>query len=389
MTGGIAPDARRAQLAAIEESGWGQPFRLVQPRNAAFWVYLFGVVVGAVNMLRFFGRGAGFYTPALAGGVLLFGLYLVPWLLLLRWNNRYTAQPAGLLATGFVWGGVAATFWIALPANTALLELWTKIGGTAFAAGWSAGLTAPINEEWAKALGLVLLIGLAPRLVRGAYDGFIIGAFIGLGFQVFEDVLYTYNAATQAFGVDQVGSTLHILLVRGAAGIVSHALFSAIFCAGMMWVVSRVPGERNVPRGVLTMLVAMVFHFTWDDMSGLVGYGLLALVLPFVLAAVELVVLFYVRRRAARQERAWIRSMLAPEAEAGVLDPALLDAVTGLRRERKVYRRRVHSRRAARRLIRAAGALAREIAHAGGQETRRVNRARVELLRQRQAAGPA
>ena len=92
-------------------------------------------------------------------------------------------------------------FWIALPANTALLEIWTKAGGTEFATKWAAGLTAPINEEFAKALGLVLLIGLAPRLVRSAYDGFIIGAFIGLGFQVFEDVLYVYNGAAQSFGV--------------------------------------------------------------------------------------------------------------------------------------------------------------------------------------------
>ena len=115
------------------------------------------------------------------------------------------------------------------------MEIWTKVGGTAFASKWAAGLTAPINEEWGKALGLVLLIGLAPRLVRSAYDGFMIGAFIGLGFQVFEDVLYVFNSAAQTFGVNQFGAALEIFIIRGAAGIVSHALFSAIFCAGVMW----------------------------------------------------------------------------------------------------------------------------------------------------------
>ncbi|WP_372668762.1 PrsW family intramembrane metalloprotease [Amycolatopsis kentuckyensis] len=369
--------AKAAQLAAIEESGWGLPFRFVQPHNLAFWVYLAGVGSGALAMVRYFGAGGGFYTPALTGGILLFGLYLVPWLLLLRRQNRYTAQPGGLLAAAFAWGGVAATFWIALPANSALLEIWTKLGGTAFASDWAAGLTAPIDEEFAKALGLVLLIGLAPRLVRGAYDGFIIGAYLGLGFQVFEDVLYVYNGAAQSFGADQLGSSLQIFLVRGVSGIVSHALFSAIFCTGLMWVLGRDRADRHVVRGVLTLLTAMVFHFAWDDMSGLGG----GVWLPFVIAAVELTFLFWVLRHAARRERAWTRDLLGPEAEAGVLDPALVDAVSGLRKQRKAYRKRVHSGRVARHRLAAARDLAREIAHAGGQETARVAHARAEVVR--------
>lgn len=379
----VVPEEKAAQLNAIEESGWGMPYRFLQPDNVAFWVYLIGVGGGALTMLRYYGPGAAFYTPALAGGVVLFGLYLVPWLLLLRHHNRFTAQPAGLLATGFVWGGVAATFWIALPANTALLAIWAKIGGTSFAADWGAGLSAPINEEFAKAIGLVLLIGLAPRLIRSAYDGFIIGAFIGLGFQVFEDVLYVYNGATQLYGVDQLGSSLQVFLIRGASGIVSHALFSAIFCAGLMWVLGRAPGEQKRLRGVLTMLMAMVFHFAWDDMGALSGGTAVAAVLPFVIAAVELVALFYVLRHAAGRERIWIRDLLGPELQAGVIDPPLLDAVSGLRKDRTKYRKYLHSRSKARHFVEAANDLAQEIARGGGAETPGVAHARTELQRLR------
>lgn len=384
MTDAIPSAAKAAQLAAIEQSGWGGRFRLLQPHNLAFWVYLVGVGGGALSVVRYFGPGAAFYTPALAGGVLLFGLYLVPWLLLLGHHNRYTALPGGLLATGFAWGGLAATFWIALPANNALLEIWTKLGGTSFASDWAAGLTAPITEETAKALGLVLLVGLAPRLVRSAYDGFVIGAFIGLGFQVFEDVLYVYNGAVQLYGVDQFGSSLHLFLVRGASGIVSHALFSAIFCTGLMWVLGRAPGERDVVRGVPTMLTAMVFHFAWDDMAGLSGGSNWFPVLLVAIAVVELVVLFAILRLAARRERAWVRDLLAPEVGAGVVDLPLLDAVSGLRRQRRAYRRHVGSRRRARHLTEGASDLAHEIALAGGDDTAPgVVRARTELLRLR------
>ena len=376
-------DVQQVQRSAIEQSGWGRPFRFFQPHNLAFWVYVLGVGAGTLTMVRYFAPRADFYAPALTGGVLLFGLYLIPWLLLLRSQNRWTRQPAGLLATGFVWGGLAATFWIALPANSALLEIWTKVGGTAFASNWAAGLTAPINEEFGKALGLVLLIGLAPRLIRSAYDGFIIGAFIGLGFQVFEDILYVYNGAAQTYGVGQVGTSLQMFLIRGASGIVSHALFSAIFCAGLMWVLGRVPGERNVPRGVLTVLTAMVFHFTWDDMAGLAGGTALAAVLPFVLAPIELAVLFYVQRHASRQERVWTRDLLQPEVDAGVLDPPLLDAVSGLRKDRKAYRKQVHRRSRSRHLIEAANDLAQEIAEGGGRDTDGVEHARAEVARLR------
>ncbi|GAA1519595.1 PrsW family intramembrane metalloprotease [Kribbella lupini] len=384
MSDTTVSDVRTAQLAAIEESGWGQPFRFLQPHNLAFWVYLLGIGGGALTMLKYFGAGGSFYSRALAGGVLLFGLYLIPWLLLLRHHNRFTAQPAGLLATGFAWGGIAATFWIALPANGALLEIWTKVGGPSFAADWGAGLTAPINEEWGKALGLVLLIGLAPRLVRSAYDGFIIGAFIGLGFQVFEDVLYVYNGAAQQYGVDQFGTSLQVFLIRGAAGIVSHALFSAIFCAGLMWVLGRARGERNVLRGVLTMLTAMAFHFAWDDVAGLSdGVGYLAAGLPFAIAVVELITLFYVLRHAARTERVWTRALLTPELATGAIDPPLLDAVSGLHKDRRAYRKHLHSRRTARHLQEAASDLSRELAYAGGNDSPAVTHARNELLRLR------
>jgi RsiW-degrading membrane proteinase PrsW (M82 family) len=386
MTSIAAPPAKGAQLTAIEESGWGVPFRFFQPHNPSFWVYLLGVGTGAVGLIQFFGPRAESYGPALVSGIVLFGIYLVPWLLFLRRHNRYTAQPAGLLATGFAWGAVAATFWISLPANSALLELWSKAFGPAWASDWAAGLTAPIDEEFSKALGLILLIGLAPRLVRSAYDGFIIGAFIGLGFQVAEDLLYVVNGAEATFGVGQIGAALQTFLLRGLTGIVSHALFSAIFCAGVMWVLGRVPGDRKVARGVLTILTAMVFHFTWDDLGALSGGSALFPLLVVVLGLFEIAVLSYVLRHAATQERAWTRDLLGPEVESGVVEPELLTAVSGLRKDRKHYRKQLHSRRKARHLIQAGSDLAHEIADARGAETPRVDHARAELLRLRTGA---
>ncbi|SHN44691.1 PrsW family intramembrane metalloprotease [Cryptosporangium aurantiacum] len=385
MTSVSTPISKDAQLAAIEQSGWGTPYKFFQPHNPVFWVYLFAMGAGAVSMVKYFATAIGPYTVAFTSGVVLFALYLVPWLLFLRRQNRYTAQPAGLLATGFLWGGIAATFWIAIWANGSLLTIWSKVLGPVAGNDWGAGLAAPLNEEWGKALGLIVLIGLAPRLVRSAYDGFIIGAFIGLGFQVFEDVLYAYNNALASFGAGQVGSTLFVFAVRSFTGLTSHALFSAIFCAGVMWILGRTPGERNVVRGLLACLFAMGMHFAWDDVAGISGGNTaLEFVIPYViLMPLAVAGLFYVRRLAARTEQAWTRDLLGPEVEAGVVDPELLTAVSGRRKDRKHYREQLHSRAKARHLIEATGDLAHAIADARGTDTPRVEHARAELVRLR------
>ncbi|MBM2616543.1 PrsW family intramembrane metalloprotease [Actinoplanes sp. LDG1-06] len=377
--------AKSAQLTAIEQSGWGVRFKLFQPHNAAFWVWLGGVGIGAVGMIKYFGAGFDTYRLAVTSGILFFGIYLIPWLYFLRRQNRYTGQPGSLLATGFVWGGFAATFWIALPANAAMLEIWSKLLGPAGAAKWGAGLTAPINEEWGKALGLILLIGLAPVLIRSAYDGFIIGAFIGLGFQVSEDILYAYNNATSTFGENQLSSSLFILGIRGFAGITSHALFSAIFCTGVMWILGRAAGERHVVRGVLACLGAMFLHFAWDDVAGLAfGNAFLTVAMPYlILMPLAIALLLWIRRLASSTERRWIRDLLAPEVEAGVVDPQLLTAVSGLHKDRRHFRKVVHNRHRANLLTESVGDLAHEIAAARGEETPRVAHARHELLRLR------
>ncbi|HEX7304624.1 hypothetical protein [Lentzea sp.] len=75
--------------------------------------------------------------------------------------------------------------------------------------------------------------------------------------------------------------------------------------------------------------------------------------------------------------------MLEPEVELGVLDRPLLDAVSGLRRDRRKYGKQVHSKRRARHLLEAAADLAHELARGRGRETGGVEHARAELVRLR------
>ncbi|MFC7534793.1 PrsW family intramembrane metalloprotease [Actinoplanes sp. GCM10030250] len=378
-----------SRAAALDASGWGIRFRLVQVRNLCFWVFAVGVLGGIYEMFRYYGPGISSYGTGLRLGVVAFGIYTVPWLILLAYHNRYTRLPGNLLLAAFAWGAAAATFWIALPANGALLSLYGKAFGQAWVSDWGAGLTASINEEIAKGLALILMIGLAPRLVRSPFDGLIIGAYTGLGFQISEDILYAYNSTAGNFGADQAGSVWSIVLARSTSGLFGHVLFSAVFCSGIMWLLGR--GERSHRlRGVLLMLGAMAAHGLWDNMSALGwqlagNFGVLLLWI-IVLPGADLLLLWLAFRLAVPQEQAWLRAILAPETETGLLTEAEVTAAAGGWRTRRRYRRAQsghHGRQRAKHLLAAANDLAEEIAQAGGHNTQRVDHARSEITRLR------
>jgi RsiW-degrading membrane proteinase PrsW (M82 family) len=100
-------------------------------------------------------------------------------------------------------------------------------------------LAWPASAPWA-------LPGAAgpPDPVRG----FITGAFIGLGFQISEDILYGFQGASAHFGLNQGTLVGQTLVARGLAGLFSHTMFSAIYCAGLMWLLNR-DGSDHRLRG--------------------------------------------------------------------------------------------------------------------------------------------
>ena len=250
--------ARREQ--ALELSGWGQPFTFFQPHNLCFWVYLAISAVGLVHLVRYFGPGSGVVGTGLAAGTIAVAIYGLLFLAFLRLTDHYERQPRKLVLAAFLWGGIAGTFGIALTANTAMLAIYPKLFGQAFGADWSAALTAPFSEETGKAAGFILLLGLAPRLIRSAYDGVFIGAFIGLGFQLFENVLYSFNTAITAFGVNQTDAALGTFAARAFSGVFSHTLFSALFCCGLVFAIGTAIQPRRLGLGIGLMVLAMIAH---------------------------------------------------------------------------------------------------------------------------------
>jgi RsiW-degrading membrane proteinase PrsW (M82 family) len=375
----LAENRRRA----IEQSGFGEEFHLVQPQNLAFWVYCLLVIAGAVVLSGQISIAAAAYSGALISGVIAFGLLAVAYLWFIHYEDRYTTVPPRLAAAGFVWGAVAAIGAFALLGNDAVMNLYAKAFGASFAFDWGPALTAPVNEELAKGAGVLLLLTLAPRLIRSPFDGLVVGALVGLGFQISEDVSYAFIGAANAFG--DVGAAWTTIIARTLASIPSHWMFSGIFGAGLVWFIGRpeVPARKGLGAGL--MLTAMLMHGLWNASSGIGGDSVFAWIVPTTVACVLIGVFVWVYKTTVPVEREWMRELMAPEVQLGVVTPAELDALAGSRSTLKSYLRTQPSRRSAEHVLEAERELAHQIARDGGAETAAVQQARAAVAQARAA----
>jgi RsiW-degrading membrane proteinase PrsW (M82 family) len=367
-----------ARRAVIEESGWGAHFRVIQPRNFTFWVMAFLFVSGAALTYQGFRGAAEAYTESFAQGFAWFAVFTLAFLWLFARLDRYSSIPAKAKVVAFLFSGLVSTFAMAGINNDAFRSILAKTVSLEFMQEWSAGLTAPWSEEIVKMLPVVLLIGLAPKVMRCAFDGLIIGAISGLAFQVFEDVAYTYNSAAANFGQAEYGtSTLGIRTVLSTG----HWAWSAVAGAGLIYLIGR-PAERP-RRGFALILSSMFLHWFWDSIGPLTGGASWAIALYLPATIVNLAIFIWVYRLTVVKERTWARSLLADEVDRGVITADELDAAVGSRKVRKHFVRSQPKRRRAKHVLEATNDLADEIASAYALDAPKVEHARAEIARLR------
>jgi protease PrsW len=264
--------------------------------------------------------------------------------------------------------------------NDAFRSILAKTVSIEFMQAWSAGLTAPWSEEIVKMLPVVLLIGLAPHVMRCAFDGFIIGAISGLAFQVFEDVAYVYGSAAANFGQAEYGtSTLGIrpLLSTG------HWVWSALCGAGLIYLIGRPAEEPRRALGIGLILWAMFLHWFWDSSAALFGGATWVIGLYLPLTIICLVSFIWVYRMTVVKEREWARMLLAAEVDRGFITTDELDAAVGSRKVRRRFVKSQPSHRRAKHILAATTDLADEIASSYAHDTPQVEHSRAEIVRLR------
>ncbi len=170
-------------------------------------------------------------------GLVLGALFVTPfvifYVLVVRWCDRFEPEPWWLLVCAFIWGAFFATLGGGIMssigegfANAMTHNTMTAASLDAF----GAEILAPICEEGFKGLG-VGIIALASavwlRELDGALDGVIYGGIVGLGFTLTEDILYVATQYAKAGLAGFAG----LLVLRTIFLGLSHCTFTA--CTGL------------------------------------------------------------------------------------------------------------------------------------------------------------
>lgn len=291
--------------------------------GAVLVVLLLGL---AAYLVTFLGAGASIVGAVLA----LVPLAAVLWVV--RLIDRWEPEPPRLLWLALGWGAIASVT-IALAVDLGLQLLF---GGpaTGAASAASAVVQAPIVEEIAKGVGVLLILALGRRYFDGPVDGVVYGAVIGAGFAFTENILY-FAESLMSGGVAQVTVTF---VLRGILSPFAHVMFTV---ATGLAVGLAVRGGRS-GRGVLGpwlagLVVAILLHALWNGSAALADFFALYTTLQVPLFLVFVVGVLLLRREESRLTRA----RLLEYADAGWFTPGEVDllATSGGRRRAVAWAR--------------------------------------------------
>ncbi|GAB3440387.1 hypothetical protein GCM10027570_05810 [Streptomonospora sediminis] len=192
----------------------------------------------------------------ISGAVLVFGY----WLLRRIRPVRAPGTAASLAAAA--WGLFAATG-LALFANAALDSILAKTVGPQAAEVWGAAISGPVDEELLKLAGIVLIAVAFPCAVRGPVDGFVIGALVGLGFQMMENVFMAVQEVTGHGGLGGVEAVVQSAVMRVLlTGLGTHWALSAAAgtAVGLIAAAAWRPRARTVSAALLLVVLALAMH---------------------------------------------------------------------------------------------------------------------------------
>jgi RsiW-degrading membrane proteinase PrsW (M82 family) len=252
---------------------------------------------------------------ALILGTLLAALPLGPLVAIYLWLDRYEPEPRGLILTALGWGALVAT------AAALVLQALDQ-----FAFGrpesLSAAVVAPLTEEAAKGVFVLLLVVARRRVVDGVLDGIVYAGMVGIGFAFTENILYLAAAylGGEGIGPGGIGALTGTFVVRGIFSPFAHPLFTAAIGVGVGYAVVTRSGVVRVAAPVLGYAIAVLGHALWNAAAYYAGgeYFLVTYLLLMV-PAFLLMAGFAVWAR--RREGQMLARALTDAAHRGFLPP--------------------------------------------------------------------
>ncbi|MDR7080908.1 RsiW-degrading membrane proteinase PrsW (M82 family) [Arthrobacter ginsengisoli] len=240
-------------------------------------------------------------STGLSGFVIGFLASLVPLgtvLLTVRFIDRWEPEPRALLLFAFVWGAV-----VSIAVTMLLQPYFTLVAGPASGLDYTTfavTVQAPVVEEFAKSLGLLLLLLFARKHFDGPVDGVVFAFTIAAGFAFTENILYFGRAI--ATSSDPGTDLAVVFFLRGVMSPFAHAIFTGTTGLIMGFAARRWHNGLSVLAFGVGLVPAMLLHSAWNSMGqDFLAQYLLVQVPIFLLAVLVIVLLRLAERRLTRQ----------------------------------------------------------------------------------------
>lgn len=244
------------------------------------------------------------------------------YVMLALWLDRFEAEPPRLLALTFAWGATVA-FALALLVNTYAERVVSAALGADGALFFGSTISAPVVEEAAKGVALLLLYHKLEDEFDGVVDGVVYASMVGLGFAMVENIQFYGDALA-----DGLDTSLTTFVTRGMLSPFAHPFFTSMLGIGL-GVAREAHGDarRSLPPFV-GLMVAVALHALWNATSpsaDLWYAAYLTVMVPTFLGVLGLIYL------SLRRESGVIRDHLHPLVAEGLLEPAELERLCNVR----------------------------------------------------------
>ncbi|MDR6505861.1 PrsW family intramembrane metalloprotease [Arthrobacter oryzae] len=231
----------------------------------------------------------GFIASLIPLSAVLLAVYVI---------DRWEPEPKRLLLFAFLWGAAVSISVTLLIQPFFALAAAPPVGmdyGT-----FAVTVQAPVVEEFAKSLGLLLLLVFARKHFDGPVDGVVFAFTIAGGFAFTENILYFGRAIAES---STPGADLAVVFfLRGVMSPFAHAIFTGATGLILGLAARRWHTGMSVLAFFVGLVPAMFLHSMWNSMGQdfLVTY-IVVQVPIFVLAVIVIVLLRVAESRLTRQ----------------------------------------------------------------------------------------
>lgn len=242
--------------------------------------------------------------------------------------DRWEPEPKRLLLFAFTWGAV-----VSVAATLVIQPIFALAAAPPPGVDYrtfALTVQAPVVEEFAKSLGLLLLLLLARKHFDGPVDGVVFAFTIAGGFAFTENILYFGSAIAQS---STPGTDLAVaFFLRGVMSPFAHAIFTG--STGLILGLAARRWRVGLSFGAFLagLVPAMILHSTWNSMGqAFLAQYVFVQVPIFLLAVAVIVVLRVAESRLTRQR-------LTEYAAAGWFTPAEVSMLATGRGRRQAIR---------------------------------------------------